>query len=187
MAQEIPSLSPIESYSSSLILERTPRELHLSAFLLLFPGRPMCPGRALLFFGSPTYTPLTSDESSSVLWEAEIPPTEYSPSLVPLSVNSDEVEAVLFLKGQVNLQSRTGQVQGWDFCASVDDPSTHLHLLGLGGVRGRCETLPLSLPAEGWSRLWPHHLGRGRGRVGLEPASAPTSSDSLFLLLDHVG
>ena len=114
-------------------------------------------------------------------------PTEYSPSLVPLSVNSDEVEAVLFLKGQVNLQSRTGQVQGWDFCASVDDPSTHLHLLGLGGVRGRCETLPLSPPAEGWSRLWPHHLGRGRGRVGLEPASAPTSSDSLFLLLDHVG
>ena len=77
VAQEIPSLSPVESYSSSLILERTPRELDFSVFLLFFSGeahvrwRGYSASSTLLFFGSPTYTPLTSDES---LWEAEIPP-----------------------------------------------------------------------------------------------------------------
>ena len=143
VAQEIPSLSPVESYSSSLILERTPRELDFSVFLLFFPGRPMCAGGAIVppppccSLGPPPTHPLPQ---MRVFGRQKFLPTEYSPSLVPLSVNSDEVEAVLFLKGQVNLRSRTGQVQGWDLCASVDDPPTRLHLLGLGGVRGRCET-----------------------------------------------
>lgn len=147
VAQEIPSLSPAEGYSSSVISERAPRELDLSAFLLLFLGEPTCAGGASAssIFCSlcppPTHR-LPQMRAHQFFGGQKFLPPEYSPSLVPLSVNSDEVEAVLFLKGQVNLQSRTGQVQGWDLCASVDDPPTHLHLLGLGGVRGRCETLP---------------------------------------------
>lgn len=77
VAQKVPSLSPAEGYSSSVMLEGAPRELDLSAFLLLFPGEPRVPEGLLhlLFFVSPTYTPLTSDESSSVLWEAETLPS----------------------------------------------------------------------------------------------------------------
>lgn len=107
-----------------------------------FSGEAHVSWTGLLFLGPPPTHPLPQMRAHQFFGRQKFLPTEYSPSLVPLRVNSDEVEAVLFLKGQVNLRSRTGQVQGWDLCASVDDPSTRLHLLGLGGVRGRCETLP---------------------------------------------
>ena len=196
VAQEVPSLSPEEGYSSSAVLAGAPRELDLSAFLLLFPGEPTCArgASASSIFCSlcPPHThPLPQMRARQFFGRQKLFPPENSPSLVPLSVNSGEVEAVLFLKGQVNLQSWTGQVQGWDLCASVDDPPTHLHLLGLGGVGGgvkpclRTGTLCPLLQRDG-ATAGPIHLGGGRGRVGLGPASAPPSSDSLFLLV-HVG
>ena len=113
----VPS-SPVESFSSSLILERTPRELDFSAFLLLFPGRPTCAGGAIVpppsccSLGPPPTHPLPQMRAHQFFGRQKFLPTEYSPSLVPLSVNSDEVEAVLFLRGQVNLRRRTGQVAG---------------------------------------------------------------------------
>lgn len=128
---------PTESYSSSLILERTPRNWIYQHFFS-FSGRPMCPGRALLFFGSPHLHTPTSDESSSVLGRQKFLPHWVLPiTSSPLVWTQMKLKQFFFSeRGQVNLQSRTGQVQGWDFCASVDDPSTHLHLLGLGGWEG---------------------------------------------------
>lgn len=150
IVQEILFLSPVEHYSSSILLARTQGVLG-SAFLLLFPGGPppsSCPVRS-------SHTHLMAGGSSALL-EEEILPSWGPPSPVPLTVNSDVGPAVIFLKGWANIQSRTGWGAGLGLCANVDS-SPRLTTWGLAGVRQRpsfCSFYPETLPS-GWSCVAP--------------------------------